>query len=133
MRKKGRAIHRMGKTKETLKKVGTGALSVFAGAANSMFGGGGGMFVVPAMNRFLGLEERAAHASAIAVILPLSVISAVAYTIRGVWDVSLGITVSVGATVGGAVGAFLLKKIPKNVLSFLFYAVMIYAGIKILR
>ena len=41
------------------------------GAANGLFGGGGGMIAVPLL-RAQGLEEKRAHATAIAVILPVS-------------------------------------------------------------
>ena len=91
------------------------------------------MLVVPAMRYGLEVEERKAHASSVAVMLPLSVISAVAYTVRGAFDWTLGLVVSVGATVGGSIGAFALKKIPKTLLSVLFYGVMIYAGVRFLR
>ena len=40
---------------------------------------GGGMIAVPAMVNFLGLDEHDAHATAIAVILPLAVISSIIY------------------------------------------------------
>lgn len=91
------------------------------------------MLVVPAMRYGLEVEERKAHASSVAVMLPLSVISAVAYTVRGAFDWTLGLAVGVGATVGGSIGAFALKKIPKTLLSVLFYGVMIYAGVRFLR
>ena len=91
------------------------------------------MLVVPAMRYGLDAEEKKAHASAIAVTLPLSVFSAVAYTVRGVFDWTLGLVVGGGATVGGVIGAFALKKIPKKLLSALFYGVMIYAGVRFLR
>ena len=110
-----------------------GILAVTAGAVNALFGGGGGMLVVPALSRFLGSEERKAHATTIAVMLPLSFLSALVFTIRGTWDLSIGLSVGSGALVGGIVGAFLLKKMPKEILSVLFYGVMIYAGIKFLK
>ena len=88
------------------------------------------MLVVPAVNRCLGAEEKRAHATAIAVMMPLSLISTIALTVKGVRDFSLGVPVALGATLGGVIGALLLKRIPKLLLSVLFYGVMIYAGIK---
>ena len=126
MVKKGEVV------KKVAKKAATVLLGVLAGAANILFGGGGGMLSVPALQYGAEVDEKRAHASAIEVMLPLSVASAVAYTVRGVWDVTLGLTVSAGAVVGGAVGALLLKKVPKGGLSLIFYAVMVYAGIRFL-
>ena len=107
-------------------------LGVIAGFVNAIFGGGGGMLVVPAMQYCLGVEERKAHASAIAVILPLSIVSAIVFAMRGTYDLTTGIAVSCGATVGGVIGALLLRKVPKAVLSILFYGVMIYVGVRYL-
>ena len=90
------------------------------------------MLVVPALGKCLDVEERRAHASAIAVMLPISALSAFSMTIRGVWDVWIGVSVACGATVGGALGATMLKKANKEILSVLFYGIMIYAGIKYL-
>ena len=97
-----------------------------------MFGGGGGMLIVPALSWFLKAEEKRSHAGAIAVILPLSVLSVVLMSTRGVSNYSLAVKVGIGAIFGGAIGAIVLKKIPKTVLSLLFYGVMIYAGIRFL-
>ncbi len=91
------------------------------------------MLAVPAMRYGLDVEEKKAHACAIAVMLPLSIFSAVTYTLRGAYNVKLGFAVGLGSVVGGAIGAVALKKVPKEVLSVLFYGVMIYAGIKFLR
>ena len=46
--------------------------SLFVGVANGLFGGGGGMLVIPIFTILLGLEEKLAHSSAILTILPLS-------------------------------------------------------------
>ena len=50
------------------------AIGLVTGFANGLFGSGGGTIVVPAMERFLKVEEHKAHATAIAVILPLSLL-----------------------------------------------------------
>ena len=57
------------------KKCKRTAIGLVTGFANGLFGSGGGTIVVPAMERFLGEEEHKAHATAIAVILPLSLLS----------------------------------------------------------
>ena len=77
-------------------------------------------------------ETDAAHATAIAVILPLSVLSGVFYTAFGnvVWQPALFTTV--GVTVGGIVGAVLLKKLSSKPITLIFSAVMAVAGVKML-
>ena len=114
------------------RKVGAALLAVLSGVANGLFGGGGGMLVVPALGKCLKLEEKKAHATAIAVMMPLSLVSGIVYTLRGIYDLSLALSVGAGAAVGGAIGALMLKNVPKGVLSFLFNGIMIYAGIRFL-
>ena len=122
-----------GKSKSLMKKMGAGLLAGLSGIANSLFGGGGGMLVVPALRYCRDLEEKQAHATAIAVTLPLSLASATSFAVRGVYDVAMGATVACGAVVGGAIGARLLKRVSKELLSVLFYGVMIHAGVRFLR
>ncbi|MDR0863198.1 MAG: TSUP family transporter, partial [Oscillospiraceae bacterium] len=47
-----------------------------AGAANGLFGAGGGIFLVPLFTRWAKLEDKRAYATSVAVILPLSIVSA---------------------------------------------------------
>ena len=112
---------------------GTAVLGTLAGAANGLFGAGGGMLVVPALTYAVGLDEKKAHATAIAVILPLSLLSFAVYTLKGTSDWGKALSVGVGVVAGGVVGALLLKKVPKKLLSFVFYGVMIYAGARFAR
>ncbi len=118
-------------SKKIRKKAGYFFFGLLAGAANGLFGGGGGMLVVPCLTYIGKMEERKAHATAIAAVLPLSVISATVYALRGVYDFALAWKVGLGVTVGGAIGAILLRKVPKGLLTFLFYGVMIYAGARL--
>ena len=118
--------------KKRIKKALFVLSGVFVGAANGFFGGGGGMLAVPAL-QFLGdVEERKAHATALAVILPLSVITAVMYTLKGGFEIMGGLTVGAGVIVGGIVGALLLKKLPAKVLNVIFYILMLGAGVRMM-
>ena len=103
---------------------------VAVGAANGLFGGGGGMIAVPALT-LLGVPSKKAHATAIAIILPLSLISGAVYLAKGAADPSVILPSCAGVFVGGIVGALLLKKINSRGLSLLFYALMIAAGLKL--
>lgn len=102
------------------------------GAANGLFGSGGGTIAVPAMILLLGAEEHKAHATAISIILPLTLMSVFFYVFNSHIDWPLTIKVVAGGLVGGYVGARLLGKCPKNLLSRIFGAFMIFAGIRML-
>ena len=59
---------------------------VGGGLVNGLFGGGGGMAVVPLLTRWCGLEEKKAFATCVAIIFPLCVLSAAIYLFRTGFD-----------------------------------------------
>ena len=105
---------------------------VVIGFLNGFFGGGGGMLCVPVLATVMGLETKESHATALSVMLPLSMVSAGIYLVSGKVDLGLTLPVTIGFTVGGAVGALLLNKLKSKVISLVFSLVMIVAGIKFL-
>lgn len=105
---------------------------LFVGFLSGFFGGGGGMLVVPLLMGAGKLPEKEAHATAIAVILPLTVVSSVVYILSGNFDFSIGLPVGIAFILGGGLGSFLLKKIPNKVLGIIFALVMIAGGVKLL-
>lgn len=105
---------------------------VITGFLNGLFGGGGGMIAVPAFITLIGMEPKKAHATAIALILPTTLISAAVYIFKGYFSLSLDLPVTMGALFGGIIGALLLKKISNGFLIKLFAAVMLAAGVKLL-
>lgn len=115
------------------KRYAAGAASGFlVGAANGLFGGGGGMIAVPLLQGALGFSDKCAHATAILIIAPVSLASAVIYIIKGFAIAELVIAVSVGATFGGLIGAQLLGALPKKAVNIIFIAVMFAAGARML-
>ena len=104
--------------------------SLFAGFATGVFGGGGGMIVVPILTGLYGLEPVKAHATAIATIFPLCLVSVIFYMAQGGWQWKSGLVVTAGVVVGGIVGALLMKKIPAKWLQPIFYILMIVGGVK---
>ena len=97
------------------------------GAANSIFGGGGGMIAVPMLAK-TGLDEKRAHATAILVILPVSLLSFLLYAIKGVYDFSVLIPTALGVTAGGLLGAELLGKLPTRAVNLTFAFLQLLAG-----
>ena len=116
----------------TKKKVGglMGA-GIFIGIINGFFGGGGGMICVPALI-LLGLSNKQAQATAILIMLPISIASAIVYYSSGFVDSNSVLFVSIGSVIGGIVGAYLLKKLSNNVLQYVFALVVVAAGVRML-
>lgn len=104
----------------------------FAGVVNGLFGGGGGMIVVPMLVHLLKKEQNRAHATAILIILPLSITSGLFYAAFGCVDLAVGIPVAIGVVLGGTIGALLLSKLSSKWVSVIFSVVMAAAGVKML-
>ena len=101
------------------------------GLANGLFGGGGGMIAVPMLQKS-GLTEKVAHATAILLILPVSLLSFFLYAWKGLYDTSVLIPTALGVTTGGSLGAWLLGKLPVKTVNLLFAFLQAAAGISML-
>ena len=107
-------------------------IGLVTGAANGLFGSGGGTIAVPAMVLLLGADDHKAHATAISIILPLTVVSSFFYISNSYVDWGLTVKVALGGLVGGYVGARLLQICPSKLLRKIFAAFMIVAGIRMM-
>ena len=101
-----------------------------AGLLNGLFGAGGGMAAVPLLRRS-GLETKQAHATSIAIILPISIFSAFLYWYNGTISLSDGLIYLPGGIVGAIVGALWMKKMNPIWLRRIFGCFMLYAGIRL--
>lgn len=110
------------------KGAGSGLL---AGFFNGLLGAGGGMAVVPLFERS-GLEPNRAHATSIAVIVPLCVLSAGLYLYDGSVRVTDMLPYLPAGLAGALVGAKLLPRIPAGLLRRAFGAFMLYAAFRLL-
>jgi len=107
-------------------------IGIVTGAANGLFGSGGGTIAVPAMVLILGAEEHKAHATAISIILPLTVISAFFYITNNYVDWDLTFKVTLGGILGGYIGAKLLNICPSRILRKIFAVFMIIAAVRMI-
>ncbi len=104
---------------------------VIIGVINGLLGSGGGMIAVPVLKK-LGFSQSDAQANAIAVILPISVLSAALYLFKGYVTFSDALIYIPGGIIGTVIGTFLLKKISPRYLKKIFGAFMIFAGVRLL-
>ncbi len=109
-----------------------GAAGAAAGAVNGIFGGGGGMIVVPLLAAAGGKPPLVAHATAILVILPVCLVSALVYLWNGWFEPELFLAVSLGVLPGGVLGARFLNAISPAAATAVFAVVMFAAGIKMI-
>ncbi len=107
-------------------------IGIITGVANGLFGSGGGTIAVPAMVLVLGADEHKAHATAISIILPLTILSSVFYLSNNFVDWSITWKVTAGGVIGGFIGAKLLNICPDNILRKVFAIFMIIAAIRMI-
>lgn len=100
---------------------------VLIGGINGFFGSGGGIVCVPLLVKS-GFERKQAHANAVAVILPITTISAVNYLLRGYVNIKDSIYFIPGGIIGAFLGAWLMKRLSTNAIRKIFGAFMIWAG-----
>ena len=113
-------------------KLSLGGAGCAAGAVNGIFGGGGGMIVVPLLASVGQKPPLVAHATAILVILPVCIASAAVYLANGWFDAELFVAVSIGMLAGGVAGAKLLGAVSPAAATLVFAAVMFAAGVRML-
>lgn len=90
------------------------------------------MIVVPSLKYLLKYDAAQAHATAIAIILPVSILSGVFYTAFGNFEWSPVLFTAFGTVIGGVIGAILLKKLSSVPITVIFSVVMAAAGVKML-
>lgn len=116
------------KTKNKLKVWGGGLVT---GLLNGLFGAGGGMVAVPALQKY-GLSTKEAHATSISIIMPLSVVSAAIYLFKGSLSISDALVCLPGGIAGAVVGAMFLKKLKPAWIHKIFGALILFAAGRIL-
>jgi uncharacterized membrane protein YfcA len=104
---------------------------VAIGLVNGILGAGGGMIAVPLLKK-AGLSQKQCHTNAIAVILPITVISASIYLYKGDVTINQALIYMPTGLLGAIIGTYLLKKISPTWLKRIFGGLMIYAGIRLL-
>ncbi|MGO5094703.1 TSUP family transporter [Agathobaculum sp. LCP25S3_E8] len=113
--------------KDNAKYAVTGAL---AGAANGFFGAGGGLFLVPLLVYWCGLEERRAFATSVAVIFPLSALSAALYWMQGGLAFAAAWPYLLGGVLGGWIAGRVFHRIDMVWLRRAFGLLLLYGGVR---
>lgn len=106
-------------------------LGAAAGVLNGLFGSGGGVAVVPMLEK-ADIKPQKAHATSIAIILPLSIVSVAFYLWKQNFDLMKALVYIPGGLLGAVVGSLLLKKIPNDLLRRIFGVLIILSSARIL-
>ena len=104
----------------------------FGGIANGLLGAGGGIIMTFVLEKVLSEEEysrRDIFASVIAATLPISILSAVIYGVRGDIEAERFSVFLMPAVLGGLAGAYLLSRVSVVWLKKVFAVLVIWSGI----
>ena len=106
------------------------AVGFGAGIVNGLLGTGGGILLLFVLRRHADTKD--AFATALACILPLSVLSVILHLRNGSLPPDIlsadALPYLIGAVPGGLLGAYLLDRIKPTVLQFIFAALLLFSG-----
>lgn len=114
-----------------MKKYTLTLLGILVGAVNILLGAGGGILAVPILRKS-GCDQKQAQANAVAVILPLTIISFIIYAKQKYVNFSSQIWVVPFAVLGAVLGTLVFKKLSSSILRKIFAIFMIWAGVRML-
>ena len=115
-----------------MKKFGPWLSGAAAGIVNGLFGAGGGMVLLPLLSKTTDLQEQEVFANCVAIILPLSLVSAAVYLLRGGNFLMQSVPYLIGGALGGVIAGLLLQKLKAKWLHRALGAFILWGGFRLL-
>lgn len=115
-----------------MKRFGAWLSGAAAGAVNGLFGAGGGMVLLPLLAATTELGEKEVFANCVAIILPLSAVSAAVYFLRGGAFAVQSVPYLLGGAVGGVIAGLVLKKLKALWLHRALGVFILWGGVRLL-
>lgn len=112
---------------QTTKCITAGAL---AGACNGLFGAGGGLLLIPLLIGWVGIEEKKAFATSVAVMLPLSAVSYLMFRQENGSMLHEALPYLIGGIAGGFLSSSLFQRVSAAWLHRLFAILILYGAIR---
>lgn len=108
------------------------AIGLFAGVMAGLCGVGGGIVMVPAFVYLLGMEQKAAIATSMAVIVPTSLMAIARFQQAGLVHWNIFWPTALGAIFAAYFATGWVKKLSNDQLTKVFAILMIFVGISML-
>ncbi len=106
-------------------------LGLVAGFLGGLFGVGGGILIVPALVLVMHMDQRLAHGTSLAAVLPIAVASLIGYTLEGKVDWPVGVLLAIGAVGGAVIGTHILHVLPQRVLGYVFAGFLLLTAVRL--
>lgn len=90
------------------------------------------MILVPAFVYLLHIDSTKARGTSLCCILPMVLTSSFFYYKGNYIDWKIAIFCAIGGSIGGYIGAKLLKKVPERILKIIFTVFLIYVSYKMI-
>lgn len=112
--------------------VGAAAAGLLAGIVNGIFGGAGGMVLIPALRLWTDIQEDSLFPMSVSVMLPVCVLSLLFASGRAPLPWSDAMPYLLGSAAGGVLVGFFGRRIPAKWLHRGFGAMLLWGGIRYL-
>lgn len=110
--------------------LGAAISGLAAGTVNGIFGGAGGMLLIPLLQKLTDLERDAVFPTSVSVILPICIVSLTLSTTPLPWRE--GLPYLLGSILGGILVGVTGRRIPVKWLHRIFGAMILWGGIRYL-
>ncbi len=107
-------------------------IGVFAGVMAGLCGVGGGIVMVPAFTFLLGMEQKEAVATSMAVIVPTSIMAVARFSEAGLVQWNIFWPTAIGAIFAAYFATGWVRKLSNDQLTKIFAVLMILVGISML-
>jgi len=108
-------------------------LAIVAGFVGALLGLGGGIILVPGLTLLFHYDMKIAIAASLISVIATSSAAATVYVAERFTNIRLGMLLEMATTSGALLGGFAAVNVPSRYLFFAFAAVLVYAGIFMLR
>jgi uncharacterized membrane protein YfcA len=108
------------------------ALGLVAGFLSGLFGVGGGILIVPVLVLALGMDQRLAHGTSLAAVLPIAVSGTIGFAVDDSVDWRVGLVLATGAMAGAVVGTHWLHRLPTHVLAYAFAGALLVSAVRMI-
>lgn len=106
-------------------------VGIAAGFLSGMFGVGGGILIVPGLVLIAKMDQRIAHGTSLAAVLPISASSLLSYWAHDHVDWRVGACLAVGALAGALLGTRLLNVLPHRTLGIAFAGLLLVTAVRL--
>ena len=106
-------------------------VGIGAGFLSGLFGVGGGILIVPGLVLVAKMDQRIAHGTSLAAVLPIAASSMVTYWAQDHIDWPVALFLAIGAVAGAVLGTKLLHVLPHRTLGIAFSALLIASAIRL--